>query len=155
MCSREASLRKQLKRWASLHKSRDLSSRWGHPCRLPLRTWLSWEEGTLGWWSWCAPLFGGSTWPGRAPTQPQPLHLTRRCSGKIHGSRNRPVLSNMHEIKVFIISNGQRPVGVKSQDTRVNKGVIKNPALNHCCSQWREWCLQYITRLIRKKQVPV
>lgn len=37
----------------------------------------------------------------------------------------------------------------------INEGVIKNPALNHLCSQCWEWCLQNITRLIRKKQVPI
>lgn len=46
--------------------------------------------------------------------------------------------SNMHEIKVFVISTGQRPVSVKSQNTTINEVVIKNPALNHCCSQCRE-----------------
>lgn len=71
---------------------------------------------------------GESTHPSAA------LSHTRHCRGKIHGSSNRPVLSNMHEIEVFIISNGQRPVSVKSQNTRINEGVIKNPALNHFCS---------------------
>lgn len=74
--------------------------------------------------------------PGERPSiHPQLSVIQRWCGAKVHGSGNSPVLSHTHEIQVFIIAIAESPMSVKSQRTRINGGVIKNPALNHVGSQ--------------------